>query len=163
MAKERILYVCTGHGDRARIAEYYTQQQFSPFVEAFSASFEPGLISGLPNIIMQEEGCSTPLPGAESLFERFANNDHFDHIVTMCDDFSNEQCPLFRNCVSKLYRSSAQIHAWSIPDFRTLSGNGYEQLDKARAIRALIQHRVEEFVCKLVPVHNLQQQQHLWP
>jgi arsenate reductase len=156
MEKQRILYVCTGQGARARIAEFYTSQLTLGLLHSESASFEPGLISGLPNIIMQEEQYPTPLQGAVSIFERFADNEHYDYVITLCDDQGNEQCPLFRNCVQKLYGSTATIESWCIPDFRTLNGNSETQLQKAIEIRELIKQKVGIFSHHIThPLHPI--------
>ena len=146
-----LLYVCSGQGARARIAEYYTYQSGIKSILADSASFEVGPVNTLASIVMRELAPNHQLEHATSIFDRFANGEHYPLIICLCDDGGNDQCPAFRSCVQKLYGTTATITAWNIPDFRTLDGSREQQLTQARHIRDLIAHKVAILLGQLKP------------
>ena len=95
MTKPRILFVCTFFGGRARIAELYAMQMAQEQVEAFSSGFEAGRLGGLPLEVMSEENLSFSIDPLTTIFERYANNQVFDYVITLCNEASTEQCPVF--------------------------------------------------------------------
>lgn len=149
MNKVRILFVCTFYGGRARIAELYTNQVGLTHIEVSSSGFEAGAIAGLPLLVMEEAGLSFPSAPLTTVFERYANNEMYDYVITLCNDASNEHCPTFRDSVDMVYGKDAQILNWSVTDFLALQGLPEEKLEGARKIRDLIKTKVMELLSKL--------------
>lgn len=142
MNKVRILFVCTFYGGRARIAELYAEQFSSEQIEIFSSGFESGPIRGLPLAVMVEERFNFPTDPLVTIFERYANSETYDYVITLCDEASAEQCPMFRDSVDMVYGKKAKMLPWSVPDFLALKGVPVEQLEGARDIRDLIKEKV---------------------
>lgn len=150
MTKPRILFVCTFFGGRARIAELYAMQMAQEQVEAFSSGFEAGRLGGLPLEVMSEENLSLSIDPLTTIFERYANNQVFDYVITLCNEASTEQCPVFRTSVDMVYGKDAEIRNWSVMDFITLQGLPVEKLEGAREIRDSIKDNVSEFLLEIL-------------
>lgn len=150
MTKPRILFVCTFFGGRARIAELYAMQMAQEQVEAFSSGFEAGRLGGLPLEVMSEENLSFSIDPLTTIFERYANNQVFDYVITLCNEASTEQCPVFRTSVDMVYGKDAEIRNWSVMDFITLQGLPVEKLEGAREIRDSIKDNVSEFLLEIL-------------
>ncbi len=138
--------MCTFFGARSRIAElyvkFYAEQMGLGHIEVCSSGFESGAIAGLPLKVMEEAGFEFSTDPLITVFDRYANNDVFDYVITLCQDSSAEQCPMFRDSVDKIYGRDAQIFGWSIPDFLALRGSPEEKLEGAREIRDMIKLKV---------------------
>ena len=150
MTKPRILFVCTFFGGQARIAELYAMQMAEEQVEAFSSGFEAGRLGGLPLEVMSEENLSFSIDPLTTIFERYANNQVFDYVITLCNEASTEQCPVFRTSVDMVYGKDAEIRNWSVMDFITLQGLPVEKLEGAREIRDSIKDNVSEFLLEIL-------------
>lgn len=137
------LFVCTDNGARAQIAEHYFSILSSGPVNAASASFEQGPINGLPNRVMEADGHLAPLISPPSIFDRFANNESFDLIISICDENGTEQCPIFRDCVRKLYGVTTDIEHWSIKGFDSINGDPEDVFAQATEIRDQIKAEVK--------------------
>ncbi|MDG1818229.1 MAG: hypothetical protein P8H31_00190 [Porticoccaceae bacterium] len=149
MDRVRILFVCTFFGGRARIAENYAQQMGLEHIEAYSSGFEAGTLGGLPVRVMEEAGFNFSTTPLTTVFERYANNESFDYVITLCHETSTEKCPVFRDSVDMVYGKQAQILDWSILDFLALKGFPDEKLEGARKIRDTIKSEVYEFLSKI--------------
>jgi arsenate reductase len=149
MSKFKILFVCTFYGGRARIAEIYAGQLGLGQVEVFSSGFESGPIRGLPLAVMEEDGFKFPTDPLITVFDRYADSQTYDYVVTLCHESSTEQCPLFRSSVDLVYGGKAQVISWSVPDFLALQGLPEEKLEGAREIRDSIKRKVAELLSKL--------------
>lgn len=149
MDKYRVLFVCTYFGGRARIAELFTRQAGLQNVSAFSSGFESGAINGLPNIVMEEAGFEFSSDPLVTVFDRYANSETFDYVVTLCHDASAEQCPMFRDSVDMVYGNKSEMIAWSIPDFIALQGLPEEKLEGARNIRDMISVKVANLLSEI--------------
>lgn len=150
MTKPRILFVCTFFGGRARITELYAMQMAQEQVEAFSSGFEAGRLGGLPLEVMSEENLSFSIDPLTTIFERYANNQVFDYVITLCNEASTEQCPVFRTSVDMVYGKDAEIRNCSVMDFITLQGLPVEKLEGAREIRDSIKDNVSEFLLEIL-------------
>jgi arsenate reductase len=119
-------------------------------VEAFSSGFEAGRLGGLPLEVMSEENLSFSIDPLTTIFERYANNQVFDYVITLCNEASTEQCPVFRTSVDMVYGKDAEIRNWSVMDFITLQGLPVEKLEGAREIRDSIKDNVSEFLLEIL-------------
>lgn len=144
--RKSILFVCAYRGARAQIAEHYCRKFAGERFNVFSASFEPGPLSGVAVEVMREEQCVLSGRGGKSIFDYYAENYQFDYIISLCQESGVEQCPIFRRSVNKLYGESSVHLCWDTGDFRTLSGDESERLAAARAIRDELAAKVKAFV-----------------
>ena len=145
----RVLFVCTFHGARSRIAEEFVLRLAPGKVEAYSASFEPGRIGPLPIEVMKEVGIDLPRETPKSVYDRYRDKEAFDYVVTLCHALSRELCPTFQTHVDVLYAKKAERLSWSVPDFASISGTDEERLSEARKIRDQIKTQVVDFLAHI--------------
>lgn len=146
MDNKRVLFVCTYHGARARIAEEFLKQYAGGMVDSFSSCFDPGKIGKLPVSVMNEMGLELSTESPKSVFDRHADREVFDYVITLCHEATTEQCPIFNINVDALFKKKAERILWTIQDFKTLDGTDEEKLAGARGIRDNIKSEVISFL-----------------
>jgi len=149
MEKKKILFVCTYHGARSRIAEEFANRIAPDKIEAYSSCFDPFKIGPLPIDIMREVGIDLPAESPKSVFKRQKEGDVFDYVIAVCHESSREQCPRFRRYIDVLYTRKAKTIFWSIADFKWLSGTEEERKQGARKIRDKIKSEVISFLTQI--------------
>ena len=98
---------------------------------------------------MEEAGFEFSTVPLTTVFDRYASNETFDYVITLCHGASTEKCPVFRDSVDMVYGNQAQILGWSILDFLVLNGSPDENLEDARKIRDTIKAEVYGFLAKI--------------
>ena len=149
MERKRVLFVCTYHGARSRIAEEFAKQIASEKIEAYSSCFDPFKISPLPIDVMREVDIDLPAESPKAIFYRHKERDVFDYVICLCHEVSTEQCPLFKRSIEALYARKAETLSWSIPDFKSLSGTDEEKKAGAKIIRDKIKSEVISFLAQI--------------
>jgi len=149
MERKKVLFVCTYHGARSRIAEEFTKQIAPGRIEAYSSCFDPWKIGPLPIDVMREAGISVPAESPKTIFKLYNEGEIFDYVICLCHMVSKEQCPLFKFSIDRLYAKMAKTISWSIPDFRSLSGTEEEKKVNARKIRDKIKSAVISFLAQI--------------
>ena len=146
MGNKRVLFVCTFHGARARIAEEFAKQYAGEKVDVFSSCFEPGKIGKAAVDVMNEIGLEISSETPKTVFDRYADKEGFDYVISLCHEATTEQCPIFNVNVDALFKKKAERITWSIQDFKSLEGTDEEKLEGARAIRDNIKSEVLTFL-----------------
>ena len=118
-------------------------------IDVYSSGFESGTLGGLPVQVMEEAGFEFSTAPLTTVFDRYASNETFDYVITLCHEASTEKCPVFRGSVDMIYGEQAQILGWSVLDFLALKGVPDEKLDGARKIRDRIKAEVYEFLSQI--------------
>ncbi len=149
MERKKVLFVCTYHGARSRIAEEFIKRSAPGKIEANSSCFEAGKIGPLPIDVMREVGIGLPTEAPKSIFERHKDRDVFDYVISLCHEATTEQCPIFKTNVDALYAKEAVRISWSIPDFKSLRGTEEERKAGARGIRDRIESEVISFLAQI--------------
>ena len=149
MERKKVLFVCTYHGARSRIAEEFAKQIAPGRIDPYSSCFDPRKISPLPIDVMQEVGIDLPAKSPKLIFNRHKEGDVFDYVISLCHEVSTEECPLFKRSIDALYARKAETISWSIPDFRSLSGTEEEKKVNARIIRDKIKSEVISFLAQI--------------
>jgi arsenate reductase (thioredoxin) len=148
MEKQKVLFICTYHGARSLIAEKFVDLNATGKIEAYSACFEPGKIGPLPIFVMQEIGIELPTQSPKSVFERYKDKEYYDYVISLCNEATTEQCPIFKSNVDALYGKEAKRISWSIADFKSLAGTEEEKMIAARQIREKIESEVIAFLAR---------------
>ncbi len=156
MDRKRILYVCNYEGARSLIAQIYTQHLAGNDLDACCAGFETAPINGLSTIVMRECGIELPSQGPKSVFDWFAEGEHFDFVIMLFKDKGNLQSSVFKRSIEQLYGEHAVLVTWPIQDFYSLQGDSDEQIQQARDIRDSIRSQVLAFYHSLMGVSNCQ-------
>ena len=149
MGKKKVLFVCTYHRARSRIAEEFVKLAAPGKIEAHSSCFESGKIGPLPIAVMQEVGIDLPAKPPKPVFERHKERDVFDYVISLCHAATTEQCPIFKTNVDALYAKKAERISWSVPDFKSLSGTEEEKKAGAREIRDKIKSEIISFLARI--------------
>ena len=139
---ECVLFLCTHNSARSQMAEgllrHFSRGQF----EACSAGTQATAVRPLAIKVMREIAIDISAQESKTL-DRYLN-DHFDYVVTVCDDAS-ESCPVFPNARHRLH--------WSLPDPSKATGTEAEQTAAYRVVRDRLLKLIE---AKLLtgPVEN---------
>ncbi len=144
--KAKVLFVCIHNSARSQIAEAYLNKFGEGEVVAESAGFKPGKLNPLVIKAMQEEGIDISHNSCDSVFDFFKEGKRYSHIVTVCDEGSAEQCPVFPGVVHRIH--------WSFRDPSALEGDDEERMQKTRVIRDAIKGKVLQFI-SLMKTGNL--------
>ena len=109
--------------------------------EAHSAGLKPGALNPLAVAVMAEAGIDISFKNPQSVFDLIKKGEFFNYVITVCDEASAQQCPVFPNAKKKLH--------WSFPDPSKVTGTREEKLEKIRSIRDLIKSRVEHWCARM--------------
>lgn len=146
MEIKKVLFVCTYQGARSRIAEEFIKQGAPGKIEVHSSCFESGKIGPLPIEVMREVGICLPTEAPKSVFDRYKEREIFDYVISLCQEDTMEQCPIFQTNIDALYAKKAKRINWSVSDFKSLSGSEEERKAGAREIRDQIKSEVVSFL-----------------
>jgi len=106
---------------------------------AESAGLEPGVLNPLAVDVMKEIGIDISKNETKSVFDFYTEGKLYRYVITVCDESSAEQCPLFPGIAERLH--------WSFEDPSAFTGTYEEKLQKTRVVREKIKEKIQEF-CK---------------
>ena len=141
MKKERVLFVCVHNSARSQMAEAWLNHLHGDRFEAHSAGLEAGTINPLAVAAMKEVGIDISNKKTETVFSLLKKEEVFSYVITVCDEASAEQCPVFPGATIRLH--------WSFPDPARLTGTEEKRLAKVRTIRDDIRAAVESWYAEL--------------
>ncbi len=120
------------------MAEAFLNKYGEGKYKAESAGLEPGKMN--PNVVkvMQEVGIDLSKKGTQGVFDLFRKGTLYNAVITVCDEASAEQCPIFPGRVKRI--------AWSFEDPSTFKGTEEEILEHTRAVRDEIEVAVQDFI-----------------
>ena len=136
--KERVLILCTGNSARSQMAEGLLRAFGGDSVEVFSAGTNPSRVRPEAIAVMSEIGID--LAGHRSKHVREFDGQHFDYVITVCDN-ANESCPIFPG-------NTERIH-WSFPDPAATEGSETERLAAFRRVRDALAERIRDLSSRL--------------
>lgn len=139
VSKKRVLFVCIHNSGRSQMAEAFLRQLGGARFEAESAGLEPGTLNPLVVSAMKEIGIDISRAKTKSVFELLEQGRLYEYVVTVCDEFSSERCPVFPGMIRE------RIH-WGFKDPAAFQGSDEQKLAGTRAVRDEIKHRIETFV-----------------
>lgn len=138
--KKRVLILCTGNSARSQMAEGLLRSFGGDKVEVCSAGTNPSIVRPEAIAVMSELGID--LSGHRSKHVREFDGQHFDHVITVCDN-ANEICPVFPG-------DTERIH-WSVPDPAGVEGSETERLAAFRRVRDSLAATLRDFVNRIGP------------
>jgi arsenate reductase (thioredoxin) len=136
--EHKVLFVCIHNSARSQMAEAFLNKYGKGHFVGESAGLEPGKMN--PNVVkvMQEKGIDLSLKGTQGVFDLFKKGSHYDAVVTVCDEASAEQCPVFPGKGKRI--------AWSFEDPSSMKGSPEEILTHTRKVRDQIEQSVRDFI-----------------
>jgi arsenate reductase len=141
MHKGKVLFVCIHNSARSQMAEAWLNHLYGERFEAHSAGLEAGKLNPLVVAVMKEAGVDISQKETQTVFSLFNKGELFSYVITVCDEASAEQCPVFPGHAKRLH--------WSFPDPSQLTGTEEEQLAKVRIIRDDIKAAIESWYAEL--------------
>jgi arsenate reductase len=140
MEKTKVLFVCVHNSARSQMAEAFLNHLHGGRFIAESAGLEPGTLNPLAVEVMKEVGIDISKKSTKSVFDFYKQNRLYRYVITVCDETSSEQCPLFPGSTSRLH--------WSFDDPSKFTGDHEKQLGQTREVRDKIRQKIEEFCSK---------------
>jgi arsenate reductase (thioredoxin) len=92
MTKQRVLILCTGNSARSQMAEGLLRHDAGDRFDVYSAGTNPGVVRPEAIAVMSELGIDISRHRSKHVNE--FENQHFDHVITVCDN-GRETCPVF--------------------------------------------------------------------
>ncbi len=139
--KQKVLFVCIHNSARSQMAEAFLNDQCGEHFFAQSAGIEPGKLNPIVVAAMQEIGIDISGNPTKSTASFIESAEHFDYVITVCDETSAERCPIFPGQVQRLH--------WGFPDPSSFQGTPEERLAKTREVRDTIQAKIASW-CEVV-------------
>ena len=139
MEKTKVLFICVHNAARSQMAEAFMHHLCGDRFIAESAGLEPGVLNPLVVEAMKETGIDISNNKTKSVFDFYTQGKLYRYVITVCDQASSEQCPLFPGITARLH--------WSFEDPSKLTGDHEEQLRQVKEVRDRIRLKIEEF-CK---------------
>jgi len=136
--KKKVLFVCIHNSARSQMAEAYLKKIASEAYDVFSAGLEPGNLNAVVVEAMKQDGIDISGNRTKSINEFMAAGVEFDHVITVCDESSAEQCPIFLGKGTRMH--------WGFEDPSGLDGLFEEKLLKTKQIRDKIKSKVTDWV-----------------
>lgn len=132
---QRVLVLCTGNSCRSVMAEALINQLGKGRFAAVSAgSFPTGYVHPKSIETLQRHGVDPGNPVSKS-WDQFSGQ-HFDFVITVCDEAAKEACPWFSG-------GSQRLH-WSTPDPAKATGSDDEVNKSFDEAFALLKQRIEK-------------------
>ena len=135
MAKQKVLFVCTGNSARSQMAEAFARAYGKGKVAAQSAGMEPRGLHPFAVEVMREKGIDISQQQSKMFSEDLART--MDTVITVCGN-AEERCPLLPPRVRHLN--------WPLDDPARATGSREEIREVFRSSRDEIERLVREFL-----------------
>ncbi len=143
MKKKTVLFICVHNSARSQMAEAFLKHIGGGAFAVESAGLSPTCINPLVVEVMAEKGIDLSGATTQSAFDLFRQGRLFEYVITVCDESSEKQCPIFPGVVHREH--------WPFEDPSALEGGPEQVLDGVRRIRDRIEEAVREFVRRFGP------------
>ena len=147
--KTEVLFVCIHNSARSQMAEAFLNRHCGSEFHAQSAGIEPGKLNPIVVEAMAEEGIDISGHATKSVAQMLASGQHFDCVITVCDETSAERCPAFPGGTHRLH--------WGFSDPSAFSGTHEEKLAATRTVRDSIAATISTWCIEKVgtcqPIH----------
>lgn len=138
MEKKRFMFICIHNSGRSQMGEAFLRHYAGDRFEVHSAGIEAGHLNPLVVKAMEEIGISMEGHYAKKAMDYVTRGEHFDYVVTVCDESNAERCPMFPGKHQRMH--------WSFPDPSALTGTDEEKLAGIRPIRDAIGKKIQEWL-----------------
>lgn len=123
------------------MAEAFLNELCPSEFSAESAGLEPGTLNPLAVAAMAEIGIDISSKRTKSVHDVAATGRRFTYVITVCDEASAEQCPIFPGQALRLH--------WSFADPAALQGTWDRCLAQTRVIRDEIRAKIAAWCAEL--------------
>jgi arsenate reductase len=141
MEKKRVMFICIHNSGRSQMGEAFVRAYAGDRFEVASAGIEAGKLNQLVVKAMEEIGVGMDGHYAKKAQDFVDRGEHFDYVITVCDESNAERCPMFPG-------KHVRMH-WGFPDPSAITGTDEEKLAGIRPIRDAIEAKVREFLSSI--------------
>jgi arsenate reductase (thioredoxin) len=134
----KVLFVCIHNSARSQMAEAFANMLGKGRISAESAGLEPGKLNPFVVEVMKEKGIDISQNSTKSVFDFYKSGNKYHYVITVCDETSGEQCPIFPGVNERLH--------WSFDDPSSFKGSKEEILERTRRVRDSIEAKVSEWI-----------------
>jgi len=135
---KKVLFVCIGNSARSQMAEAFLKKIAPEAFEVQSAGFKPGVLNPIVVEAMKDAGIDIALSKTKSVQDFIEEGRTYDYVITVCDEASAKQCPIFPGGGRKVHMG--------FEDPASFDGSHEEKLAKTKTIRDQIKQRLEQWV-----------------
>ena len=94
--KTKVLFVCSANTTRSQMAEALLRKYGGEDFEVDSAGINPGVLNPLAvEVILEDEDMDISSYQTNRVLDYYKEGKHYHYVVTVCDEASNEPCPVF--------------------------------------------------------------------
>ena len=137
MAKERVLFLCTGNSARSQMAEAFLRLHGGDRFEAHSAGLKPKGVNPVTVQVMHEVGIDLSGQRSKGVGE-YLGKVLIQTLITLCDD-AEENCPTVWPGVN------TRLH-WAFEDPAAAQGTDEQKLASFRAVRDGIERSIKDWL-----------------
>lgn len=136
MAKQNVLFLCTGNSARSQMAEAYLRQYAGHRFEVYSAGLEPKGVNPYTIRVMQEAGIDISDQQSEGVKD-YMGRIPFRYVITVCSHAD-------ANCPAPLWHLGEKLH-WPFEDPAAATGTDDEIMATFRDVRGQIEAQIQEW------------------
>jgi arsenate reductase (thioredoxin) len=141
--KRNVLFICIHNSARSQMAEAFLKQLCGHEFDVYSAGLEPGTLNPLVVEVMKESGLDISGNQTKAVSDMVKSGKIFSYVITVCDEASAEQCPIFPGGAKRLH--------WGFADPSSFSGTHEEKLGRTRLIRDAIKAQIATWCAEVCP------------
>ena len=141
MSKIKILFLCIHNSARSQMAEAYLNKFGGDNFIAESAGLEAGKLNPFAVEVMKEENIDISNNTTNNVFDFFKEGRLYNYVVTVCDEASASNCPVFPGIHKKIN--------WNLADPSQFTGTYEEKLSATRQVRNQIRDKIIIFIKEL--------------
>ena len=141
MAKQRVLFLCTGNSARSQMGEAFLRHYAGEQFEVHSAGLEPKGIHPYTIRVMDEVGIDIRGQHSKSTRE-YMGRMFFHYLITVCSDAD-------KNCPQALWAQGGKKLHWPFDDPAAVEGTDEEKLATFREVRDQIAAKVQSWIAEL--------------
>ena len=141
MAKQRVLFLCTGNSARSQMGEAFLRHYAGEQFEVHSAGLEPKGIHPYTIRVMDEVGIDIRGQHSKSTRE-YMGRMFFHYLITLCSDAD-------KNCPQALWAQGGKKLHWPFDDPAAVEGTDEEKLATFREVRDQIAAKVQSWIAEL--------------
>jgi arsenate reductase (thioredoxin) len=140
MAKQKVLFLCTGNSARSQIAEAFLRQHGGEHYEVFSAGLEPKGINPFTIRVMDEINVDVRGQSSDAMRDM---DGPFDYVITVCGH-ADEHCP------APLWQGGVKLH-WPFEDPAAVTGDDSTIMTAFRQTRDQMEAQVQRWISENSP------------
>lgn len=136
--EKRVLFICRHNSGRSQMAEAILNREGGGRYAAESAGLSPRPVDPRVIAVMTDIGYDLSASRSKDVFSFYKEGRLFDLVITVCDQETESECPVFPGIVQRLH--------WPFDDPAEVRGTEEEQHDRIRKIRDAIHTRISQFI-----------------